>query len=202
MTFDIESSDLAGLAGAGIAVSTSGSGGAQGYLIGNAIGTSGVAGSGSTAGDGINLQSQNGGSLAVEADLNHVYGVSSGSGIDALDSGGSTLQFTFKQNVVTMPSSGAANAVTVTESGASAGDVCVNPLQNSLSAGGAPSDDLALAQQTATGVFAIDAYDSTGIGNFIDAGNNLAHGAAGVSATTLGDPMTAGTCTDLGTHTI
>jgi len=199
-TFDIERNTISGQPDAAISLAsstgTAGSGPSQGFISHNIIGTN-VAGSGSSSGDGIDVtvgSAGNGGTLYAEADDNVIGNVPLGAGIDGQSLGGATLDLTLTNDLVTMAGSGSKNAVTVDESSAG-GTVCVNPTLNELQSSGTGAFDIALDQQSASGSFAIDSYDGSGIANFLtNTDLNVFHGG-GVSATTAGSAFVGAHCT-------
>jgi hypothetical protein len=155
--FYIANSQLSGEHGAAIALSYAGI--ANGNIISDTIGTGNsqagtwTAGSGSTAGDGIDLAST-GGSASVFANIygNAVFGIASGTGILDTTSGGGALQLILGNNFVGTDATSTGNAVTVSEgTDGSSGTVCVDPSQlNTLIARGGSSYGVEVADGAGT----------------------------------------------------
>ena len=159
--FYIANSQISG--GHGSAISLSYAGNASGNLVGNTIGTGDAqagtwtAGSGSTAGDGIDLTST-GGSASVFANVygNDVFGIASGTGMLDRTTAGGALQLILGKNFVGTDA-GAGNAVTVTAgSDGASGTVCVDPdQQNTLTALGGAAHGIEMDQGDASLAFGI-----------------------------------------------
>jgi hypothetical protein len=139
----------------GTAVSLAFGGDATATLDHNTIGT-GIPGSGSTTGDGIDL-SDTAGSLITEVGSNVIEDITTGMGVSALELSGSTLDLTLDTNTVT----GATDGVSIV---GGTGNACLHASSNTL----AGVIGLAVSQPDASGTFAIEGYtgasgDLTGI---------------------------------------
>ena len=195
--FDIEDNTVSGQPGAAfsVAADTASAGLASGFVSNNVIGT-GTAGSGSSGGDGINISVASGGTLIISADANLIGEIPLGTGVHADSTGGSTLQLTLEHNQVTMAGAGSSNGITVSESGAAGGTVCVKPAQNTVRSTGAGAYDIALEQLTATGTFGIDGYDSSlTVPAFVSSTNTLNGGGAFATAAGNAAGFSASSCT-------
>jgi hypothetical protein len=175
--------------------SGNGAGTTDGYLDLNTIGD-GTANSGASAGNGIDLSSGAGDTLEVELTANTVQQIAQGTGIFAQTLGTGTLDLTLTRNTVTMGSAGSLNGVTVTSGNGGAGNVCLNPSLNDVSAAGSGTSGMELAQLDAGSVLAIQGFgggDTGAVATYLGSPTDtLAGGSGGAAAlaTTVGPAFT------------
>jgi hypothetical protein len=161
LTFDVTNNVITGAFSSAITINLSGAGTLSGTVSGNTIGVAGTLDSGSFSGDGINVASNNAGTLTVAITNNTIrqYSNLAGIGIAQRDGNG-TLNATVTGNTVSNPGTFASNGI-VAQAGATATDaglLCVDiggagALANSIAGSGANGGtDFRLRQRFGTTV--------------------------------------------------
>lgn len=194
--FDLANNTITGSKDAAISLDSAGN--ANGTVEANTIGLGNTdtgtttAGSGSTSGDGIDVQAD-GNSAWLYADVteNSIYGVAAGDGIDADASGGATLQLPLTFNAVYTDATSTHSGVMISAGETSSSDlgtVCVDPEGNTVSAGGTGTTAVEAQDLDPNNSFGIQGYtptdpaSSSGVSALLSTDNALSAPGGGVLA--------------------
>jgi hypothetical protein len=203
----IEYDSFTGGSGSAISIDTEGT--SDAFLWNDQIGSSGTSNSGSTAADGIDLESF-GGVLLAELLDDSVYQIEHGRGIDADSEDDGVLDLTFTGNTVATDSSSAGDGLELDSDrlGDAPSALCFNEegAGNTVSTSGTNEAGIFLNQEGQSGEFALQGYtggstNGTQLFNYVvGAGNSYSGGTNGgnlaytlVSGNTTG--YTGQTCT-------
>jgi hypothetical protein len=201
-SFAIEDDTLTGQAGTAIDVDLAGD--SSGFVEYDTIGSGAVAGSGSSGGDGIDIDND-AGTVAVELDDDTIASIAAGYGISGQALDGGTLNLKATNNTISMNGGSSLDATNYASMGDGPSELCLDTADNTAVAAGEDANGTSVVQGAGGSVFEIAGYsgsptDLAGVESYLEGQDSLTGGSGGAAADAEllagnSDGFTAAACT-------